>query len=49
MVDDLLRSAVRERDTWVFRVASDVHADQTTEIGLMVRLLATLPYAGRDP
>jgi uncharacterized protein (DUF305 family) len=48
MVDELLRSAPSARDSFVFRFASDVHADQTAEINRMVRMLATLPAPGRE-
>jgi uncharacterized protein (DUF305 family) len=48
MVDQLLR-APGGHDTFVYRFASDVHADQSAEIERMARLLITLPIAGRSP
>ena len=43
MVDDLFGSYGAAQDETVFRFASDVFADQTTEIDRMQRLLAQLP------
>jgi uncharacterized protein (DUF305 family) len=48
MVDALLEADGAAQDPTVFRLASDVHTDQTTEIARMQRLLATL-LGGRDP
>jgi uncharacterized protein (DUF305 family) len=48
MVDALLEADGAAQDPAVFRLASDVHTDQTTEIARMQRLLATL-LGGRDP
>lgn len=48
MVDQLLQ-APGAHDTFVYRFASDVHADQSAEIERMARLLITLPVAGRNP
>lgn len=48
MVDELFRSP-GTHDPFVFRVAADVHADQTAEIERMARLLLTLPLAGSRP
>lgn len=48
MVDQLLK-APGAHDTFVYRFASDVHADQSAEIERMARLLITLPVAGRTP
>lgn len=48
MVDELFRSP-GPRDPFVFRVAADVHADQTAEIERMARLLLTLPLPGSRP
>lgn len=49
MVDTLLKTPGAAKDSFVFRVAADVHADQTAEIERMARLLLTLPPAGRNP
>ena len=49
MVDRLLQTPGAAKDSFVFRVAADVHADQTAEIERMARLLLTLPVAGRNP
>ena len=43
MVDQLLAAQGAGQDETVFRIASDVHADQTAEIGRMRQALATLP------
>ena len=43
MVDTLFKSYGAAQDETVFRFASDVFADQTTEIDRMQRLLAQLP------
>jgi len=43
MVDQLFASDGGARDEAVFRLASDVHADQSTEIRRMQLMLATLP------
>lgn len=48
MVDDLLGSKDAANDDIVYRFASDVYADQTTEIERMGKMLATVPAAGRD-
>lgn len=48
MVDQLLQSP-GAHDSFVFRVAADVHADQTAEIERMARLLLTLPLPGSRP
>ena len=49
MVDQLFASAGAGQEEDVFRLASDVYADQTTEIDRMEKMLATLPAAGRRP
>jgi uncharacterized protein (DUF305 family) len=49
MVDQLFASAGAAQDEAVFRFASDVYADQTTEIGRMEKMLGTLPAGGRTP
>ena len=43
MVDTLFKSYNAAQDETVFRFASDVYADQTTEIDRMQKLLAALP------
>lgn len=47
MVDQLFHANGAGQDETVFRFASDVYADQTTEIDRMQTMLATLPAAGR--
>ena len=49
MVDQLLAAPGAGQDGLVFRFAADVHADQTTEIARMERMLAELPKGGRGP
>ena len=49
MVDELLRSQGAAQDGLVFRFAADVHADQTTEIERMRRMLAAFPAGGKNP
>ncbi|HEY2804353.1 MAG TPA: DUF305 domain-containing protein [Gemmatimonadales bacterium] len=46
MVETLLGSTGAAQDGLVFRFASDVNADQTTEIDRMRRMLAALPLSG---
>ena len=43
MVDELLGSTNAAQDDVVYRLASDVYADQTTEINFMKKMLATVP------
>ena len=43
MVDELFGSPGAGQDEVVFRFASDVYADQTTEIDRMQKMLAALP------
>jgi len=43
MVDELFATAGAGQDETVFRFASDVYADQTTEIERMQKMLATIP------
>jgi uncharacterized protein (DUF305 family) len=43
MVDKLFGSNGGAQDETVFRLASDVYADQTTEIDRMQKMLAALP------
>jgi uncharacterized protein (DUF305 family) len=49
MVDELFGSPGAGQDEVVFRFASDVYADQTTEIDRMQKMLATIPSVGRIP
>ena len=46
MVDELLGSTDAGQDDVVYRMASDVYADQTTEIERMKKMLATVPASG---
>ena len=46
MVDELLGSTHAGQDDVVYRMASDVYADQTTEIERMKKMLATVPVGG---
>ena len=43
MVDELLASPRAAQDDVVYKMASDVYADQTTEIERMEKMLATVP------
>ena len=43
MVDELLGSPNAAQDDVVYKMASDVYADQTTEITFMKKMLATVP------
>ena len=45
MVDELFKSYGAAQDETVFRFASDVYADQTTEIHFMQKMLDSLPPA----
>jgi len=47
MVDELFASNGAAQDDFVYKFASDVHADQTTEIERMTRMLNALPPGGR--
>ena len=49
MVDELFASQGAGQDEGTFRLASDIYADQTTEIRRMEKMLAALPPAGTDP
>lgn len=49
MVDQLFGSQGAGEQEGVFRFASDVYADQTTEIDRMEKMLAALPPAGSSP
>lgn len=49
MVDQLFATHGAGQDEVVFRFASDVYADQTTEIRRMQGMLAALPAGGANP
>ncbi len=49
MVRDLFATDGAGQDELVFKFASDVHVDQTTEIARMERMLATILFEGRAP
>jgi uncharacterized protein (DUF305 family) len=49
MVDQLFASQGAGEEEGVFRFASDVYADQSTEIDRMQRMLVTLPPEGLGP
>jgi uncharacterized protein (DUF305 family) len=49
MVDQLFGSEGAGQDEVVFRFASDVYADQTTEIERMHKMLAAQPAGARNP
>ncbi|MGH9261817.1 MAG: DUF305 domain-containing protein [Acidimicrobiales bacterium] len=49
MVDDLFSSPGAGEQERVFRLASDIFADQSTEIARMQQMLAALPPDGRKP
>jgi uncharacterized protein (DUF305 family) len=49
MVDDLFAAPGAGQEEVVFRFASDVYADQTTEIERMEKMLAALPAGPRSP
>ena len=49
MVDRLFGAQGAGQDQTVFRIASDVHADQSTEIRRMQQMLASLPAEGQGP
>ena len=49
MVDRLFGAQGAGQDQTVFRIASDVHADQSTEIRRMQQMLASLPPEGQGP
>jgi len=51
MVDQLLGSKNAAQDDLVYKMASDIYADQTTEIRRMEQMLSTVPAAtsGRAP
>jgi uncharacterized protein (DUF305 family) len=49
MVDQLFASQGATQDETSFRLASDVYADQTTEIARMQKMLLALPSGGTSP
>jgi uncharacterized protein (DUF305 family) len=49
MVDALFATDGAAQDAAAFRLAADIHADQTTEIARMQRMLDALPGADRRP
>jgi uncharacterized protein (DUF305 family) len=49
MVDDLFSTGGAAQEKAAFKLASDIHVDQTTEIARMKRMLNALPAAGEDP
>ena len=49
MVDELFATQGAGQDEAIFRFASDIYADQTTEIGRMQMMLAALPPSGTSP
>jgi uncharacterized protein (DUF305 family) len=49
MVDQLFASQGAGEEETVFRIASDIYADQTTEIDRMQKMLAALVLEGRSP
>ena len=49
MVDQLMGSAGAAQDEIVFKLASDIYADQTTEIDFMSKMLAQLGSTERRP
>ena len=48
MVDDLFGTDGAAQDEAAFKLASDIHVDQLTEIARMERMLSQLPDASRD-
>ena len=48
MVEHLMGSPGAAQDEWVFKFASDVNADQNTEIDRMYEMLSTIPDSGQD-
>jgi uncharacterized protein (DUF305 family) len=49
MVEQLFASPGAAQDDFIYKFASDVFADQTSEIDRMQQLLATMPSAGDTP
>jgi uncharacterized protein (DUF305 family) len=49
MVNDLFATNGAAQDQTVFKLASDVQVDQTTEVARMEKMLAALPNNGRAP
>ena len=49
MVNDLFATNGAAQDQTVFKLASDIQVDQTTEVARMEKMLAALPDSGRAP
>lgn len=49
MVEELFGSQGAAQDETVFKLASDIHVDQITEIDFMSKMLAELSSQGRNP
>ena len=49
MVDDLFATDGAGQDEAAFKLASDIHVDQITEIARMERMLSMLPGANQEP
>ncbi|MDB4913610.1 MAG: hypothetical protein JWM95_1254 [Gemmatimonadetes bacterium] len=49
MVNDLFASKAGAQDEAIFKFASDVNADQSTEIARMQKMLAVVVFEGRTP
>jgi uncharacterized protein (DUF305 family) len=49
MVNDLFATNGAAQDQTVFKLASDVQVDQTTEVARMEKMLSSLPNNGRAP
>ncbi len=49
MVDELLHSPGAAQDDMIYKMSSDIYADQTTEIERMQRMLANGPVPTRSP
>ena len=49
MVKDLFDTYGAAQDATVFKIASDISADQTTEIGRMQKMLASLIFGAQNP
>jgi uncharacterized protein (DUF305 family) len=49
MVKDLFASYGAGQDETVFKFATDVNVDQSTEIARMEKMLAAITFAGRSP
>jgi uncharacterized protein (DUF305 family) len=49
MVNDLFATNGAAQEQTVFKLASDVQVDQTTEVARMEKMLAALPSGGGAP